>query len=419
MTHYPFYAICQEKVVDKSGKSPHWINSTQKDFIIESGKGSSIDEARDRAMCNVKESIVKSVAEKITSTTEDKTMQERQGNSFKVSGSYQSVIRSKTADLPFIKGISLNKVSDFYWEKLKDKKSGSLVYSYYLRYPFSDFELQSIILDYEMNQKKITEGLNDAIEGIDELSTIEQILIKIQTLRGIVPQLDESDKGIASMNIVKLESILKSISIEEVANQNGTIKYFLTYGDRHFKTFLKPKIKSNCATNFRAAQISDTLLLYYESSDCFEAVSNTISIEYLVGNYSIKNSFPLILTQDKVELVISGTIQLKSIEMDSLTIKNYQVLLPILSKFQDEVLVKNITIEFPGHALILFNGLTNVKLNKGLNEITLIGQSPLKRKSYEFSDGESILVSGSIIYIVQKTGETGIHKFFNEHISLN
>ena len=198
MTHSPFYAICQEKVIDKSGKAPKWINSTQKDFIIESGNGASIDEAKDRALINVKESIVKSVAEKITSTSEDKTMQEREGNSYKITGNYQSVIRSKTADLPFIKGISLNKVSDFYWEKLKDKKSGSVAYSYYLKYPFNDLELQSIILDYEMSQKKITEGLNDAIEGIDELPTIEQLLEKIQTLRGIIPQLDETDKVTAA-----------------------------------------------------------------------------------------------------------------------------------------------------------------------------------------------------------------------------
>ena len=95
-----------------------------------------------------------------------------------------------------------------------------------------------------MSQKKIAEGFNDAIEGIDELFTIEQVLEKIQTLRGIAPQLDESDKAIASMNIVKLESILKSITIEDIANQKGIIKYFLSLGDRHFKTSLKPRINS-------------------------------------------------------------------------------------------------------------------------------------------------------------------------------
>jgi len=410
---------CQEKVVDKSGKTPRWINSTQKDFIIESGKAASIEEARSRALSNVKESIVKSIAEKITSTSEDKTMQERQGNSYKISGNYQSVIRSKTADLPFIKGISLNKVSDYYWEKIKDKKSGSIVYYYYLKYPFTDFELQSIILDYEMSQKKITEGLNDATEGIDELSTIEQILEKMQIIRGIVPQLDESDKAIASMNIVKLEGVLKSITIEEVANQKGIIKYFLSLGDRHFKTSLKPRINSNCAANFRIVQTADTLLLHYDASDCFEVVSNTISIEYLVGNYSIKNSFPIIFTQNRVDLMISGTIQLKSVKMDSLNITNYQVVLPILSKYQDEILVKNVTLEFPGHSIIPFNGLSNVSMIKGLNEITLNEQISLKRKSFDFPEGQSILVSGSIIYLVPKTGETGKYKFFNEHISLN
>lgn len=409
----------QEKVIEKSGKTPSWINSTQKDFIIESGKGVSIDEARNRALSNVKESIVKSVAEKISSTSEDKTIQERQGNSYKISGNYQSIIHSKTADLPFIKGISLNKVSDYYWEKLKDKKSGTIGYYYYLKYPFSDFELQSIILDYEMSQKKITEGLNDASEGIDDISKIEQVLEKIQTLRGIIPQLDESDKAVASMNIVKLESILKSITIEEVINQKGVIKYFLAYNARHFTTSLKPKILSNCASNFRNVQIGDTILLNYDPSDCFAVVSNTISIEYIIGNYSVKNSFPLILNQSSVELSISDGIQLKSADKDTLTINNYQLLLPILLKTKDEILLKSVVLEFPGLPFIPFNGLSNVILHNGINDVLLNGQVSLKRKSYYFSAGKSILVSGSLIYVVSKTGETGTYKFFNERIILN
>jgi len=414
-----FAALSQEKAVEKSGKTPKWINSTQKDFIIESGKGVSIDEAKDRALVSVKESIVKSVAEKITSSSEEKTQQVRQDNSYKVSGNYQSVINSKTADLPFIKGISLNKVSDFYWEKLKDKKTGAIVYSYYLKYPFSDFELQSIILDYEMSQKKIEEELDEATGGIDEITTIEQILEKIQTLRGLVPQLEESEKRIASMNIVKLEGILKSISFEDIINQKGTIKYFLVNGERHFKTNLKPKVNSNCASNFRTSHVGDTVILRYDSPDCFEAVSNYISAEYVVGNYSIKNSFPLILSQNKAELVITGTIQLKSDDKDTLVVSDYEVLIPIQSKSQEEIIIKSVSIKLAGHPDIIFNSLSNVIVNNGINTVSLKGQTSLKRSSYIFSDSSDLLVSGVVTYFLPKSGETSQYKFYNEHILLN
>jgi hypothetical protein len=412
-------AISQEKVIERSGKAPKWINSTQKDFIIESGKGASIDEAKDRALINVKESIVKSVAEKITSSSEEKTQQIRQDNSYKISGNYQSVIQSRTADLPFIKGISLNKVSEFYWEKLKDKKTGVIAYSYYLKYPFADFELQNIILDYEMAQKKIEDELIDATGGIDEITTIEQILEKIQNLRGIVPQLDESEKGIASMNIMKLEGILKSISFEDIINQKGTIKYFLVNGERHYRTNLKPKLKSNCASNIRTALVGDTMVLKYDSPDCFEAVSNYISAEYLVGNYSIKNSFPLNISQSKVEVMISGTLNLKSDDKDTLVVRNYEVLIPIQSKSQDEITIKNVTIKLAGYPDIIFNNLSNVILNNGFNEISLKGQTSIKRSSYIFSDTSNIMVSGVVTYFLPKSGETGQYKFFNEHIVFN
>jgi len=412
-------AMSQEKAVERSGKTPKWINSTQKDFIIESGKGASIDEAKDRALINVKESIVKSVAEKITSSSEEKTQQVRQDNSYKVSGNYQSVINSKTADLPFIKGISLNKVSDFYWEKLKEKKTGAIVYSYYLKYPFTDFELQSIILDYEMSQKKIEDELDEATGGIDEITTIEQILEKIQVLRGIVPQLEESEKRVASMNIVKLEGILKSISLEDIINQKGTIKYFLVNKEHHFKTNLKPKINSNCASNFRTSLVGDTVILRYDSPDCFEAVSNYISAEYVVGNYSIKNSFPLFFSQNKTELVITGTIQLKSEDKDTLVVSNFEVLIPIQSKSQDEIIIKSVSIKLAGHPDITFNSLSNIIVNNSINEVSLKGQTSLKRSSYILSDSSDLLVSGVVTYLLPKSGETSQFKFYNEHILFN
>ncbi len=411
-------AYTQEKILEKSGKKPDWINSTQKDYIIESGKGVSIDEAKELAMLNVKENIVKSIAEKITSTSEIKMREERQGNSYQVSGNYQSVIQSKTDDLPFIKGISLNRVSDFYWEKIKNKKSGYIVYIYHLKYPFSELELRNIILDYELGQRKISDEFYETLEDIEEIGTIEGLLEKIQTIRRLVPHLDEKDKAIASMNIVKLESVLKSIGIDEVTNQKGIIKYFLTYDDRHFNTSLKPKVTSTCATNFRTTRAADTMLLYYDATDCFEVVSNLISIEYRSGNYTIKNSFPLILAQNKVEFLISGTIQLSSLEKNSSGVNSYQLFLPILSKFQDEILIKNVNINFTGHPAVLFNGLSNVTLNKGFNEIILTGQIPLKQNAYNFEEGSTILVSGSITYFVPTTGETGVNKFFNEHISI-
>jgi len=411
--------MSQEKAVERSGKTPKWINSTQKDFIIESGKGASIDEAKDRALINVKESIVKSVAEKITSSSEEKTQQVRQDNSYKVSGNYQSVINSKTADLPFIKGISLNKVSDFYWEKLKEKKTGAIVYSYYLKYPFTDFELQSIILDYEMSQKKIEDELDEATGGIDEITTIEQILEKIQVLRGIVPQLEESEKRVASMNIVKLEGILKSISLEDIINQKGTIKYFLVNKEHHFKTNLKPKINSNCASNFRTSLVGDTVILRYDSPDCFEAVSNYISAEYVVGNYSIKNSFPLFFSQNKTELVITGTIQLKSEDKDTLVVSNFEVLIPIQSKSQDEIIIKSVSIKLAGHPDITFNSLSNIIVNNSINEVSLKGQTSLKRSSYILSDSSDLLVSGVVTYFLSKSGETSQYKFYNEHILFN
>ena len=50
----------------------------------------------------------------------------------------------ETADIPSLKGISLNKVSEYYWEKLQDKDTKKITVAYHVKYPFSEAELQKL-----------------------------------------------------------------------------------------------------------------------------------------------------------------------------------------------------------------------------------------------------------------------------------
>jgi hypothetical protein len=117
--------------------------------------------------------------------------------------------------------------------------------------------------------------------------------------------------------------------------------------------------------------------------------------------------------------MISGTLNLKSDDKDTLVVRNYEVLIPIQSKSQDEITIKNVTIKLAGYPDIIFNNLSNVILNNGFNEISLKGQTSIKRSSYIFSDTSNIMVSGVVTYFLPKSGETGQYKFFNEHIVFN
>jgi len=92
--------IAQEKVIEKSGKKPDWVNTISKGYIIEMGKGLTADEAKDKAMDKIRESIIRSVAEQITATSSQSTVETRTGNNFQLTGDYKSAILTRTATLP-------------------------------------------------------------------------------------------------------------------------------------------------------------------------------------------------------------------------------------------------------------------------------------------------------------------------------
>jgi len=62
--------FAQDKLLEKSGKQPKWVNGLEKDFIIVTGTGPTAQDAQQNALSNVKAQIVSSVAENVKASSE-------------------------------------------------------------------------------------------------------------------------------------------------------------------------------------------------------------------------------------------------------------------------------------------------------------------------------------------------------------
>ena len=408
----------QEKVIEKSGKKPNWVNGIENGYLIESGKGSTLEEAKNQAFIRIKDNIVNSVAVKVSSQTETYTQENRVNDKYSVTGSYVEQIKTKTANLPAIKGISENKVSDFYWEKIKNKKTGIIVCYYFLKYPFSQAELDQIIFEYKEAQRRIREQLEEAIAGIDELTNIEVIIERLNILRNMSKQLEDENKAIAAANIGKLEDLLKSIYIQQSVSNQGVLKYFLVYGNRRLTTSQNPKIKSNCASNFRQQSVSDTMFIRYENKDCRSMVTNTISVDYRFDSKPVKAEFQLPSSFSESKIQFSPGTQFIIVNADSSKINAYKFVIPIMMQTNEPIELKTISITFSKRPMLIFNNLNGQTLSMGLNTIELTGEFPLKKKDYTFDSFETVLMSGSITYTNLKTNATSSYKFYNEKVAV-
>ncbi len=125
------------KVLEKSSrKAPEWVNALVKDYIIVVGSGESIESAQSNALLKIKERIITSIAENVQTSSEYYRGEKSVNGVSNFVENFETSTKTKSADISFIKGISLNKVEDFYWEKVSE--DGRIRYYYHIKYPFSE-----------------------------------------------------------------------------------------------------------------------------------------------------------------------------------------------------------------------------------------------------------------------------------------
>lgn len=151
-------AFAQFKVVEKSTKkAPAWYQQMVADYLIVSAHEPTLEEAQAACLQEVKKQIIQAVAQNITFSESSTMNQKLEGDEItEFVDIYSSNTDVKAATVPFVQGISLSKVEDYYWEKLQDKKTKEVYYNYSMKYPFTQLELKNwyVILKNVTNSTK-------------------------------------------------------------------------------------------------------------------------------------------------------------------------------------------------------------------------------------------------------------------------
>ena len=176
--------VAQTKVVESSSKrKPGWINGLEKDYIITSGSGSTVQEAQQNALNMVKEQIVSSVAENVQTTSEMKVEENTVNKVSTYLEKFATTTTTTSGPVPFLQGISLAKVEEFYWEKTENKANRSVRFEYHLKYPFPRTEIWKLVEEFKKRDVEMTKQLDDLFAAADNISNIDDIEKNIGELR--------------------------------------------------------------------------------------------------------------------------------------------------------------------------------------------------------------------------------------------
>lgn len=112
----------QTKVVERSAKKvPGWLNTAVEDYLVVSVTAGSLAEGQTKALTEITERIIQSVASNVTVSKKNTLSEVNVNGNIESSDAFTQISRIKSANLPFLKRISLSNVEEIYWEKVQDK----------------------------------------------------------------------------------------------------------------------------------------------------------------------------------------------------------------------------------------------------------------------------------------------------------
>ena len=172
----------KDRVVEKSGKTPDWLMTSDENGFSVFAKSDDINVARDRCLDDIRQYIVNTIASNITSVeTNTMDLQNRDGLETLYTA-YNSELKTAAAKLPFLTGITLSNALEVYWEKCRSREDGSFYYNYHVLYPFTLEQRNRMIKEFKEYDAEKYGLLMQLKEGYSALSDVSEIDAGIREL---------------------------------------------------------------------------------------------------------------------------------------------------------------------------------------------------------------------------------------------
>ena len=408
-----------QKVVEESSKKkPSWVNSLVKEYVIVTASSPTLDDAQQKALAKVKEQIISSVAENIQTSSEYFRSENINNNNTEFSESFQTATKTRAADIPFVKGISLSKVDAFYWEKVQiDKKNKIYKYYYHIKYPFSRKQLETMIREYEKADKALTDQLEGLLGKIPTMTSLEEMGQTVKELQALAEGFIDVDprKDKANVGIAKLKEMLKSFSIETVNNTLGEIRLILKIGEKTVTTSRKPKVNSNCAKITDVRSKTPEWTIKYNYDECYDDPDNVIKVEFRSAYGKAKNEYFFNINADKIDIFVNNDINITGGNDTGEEVKDAKCHISITSKYASSFEIEKVILNFGKEAPVIIDNINKTFKGEGKHDIDFTISQALSKEIY--SSKANPMIKGTIHYKSTKTGKKSIYKMYNQKIT--
>ncbi len=279
------------KMIESSAKdAPKWVNNLERGYITASASKPTVDEAQEAVLLGVKQQIAQSIVSNISVEVMQTSVMYQDNNGAAYSSTSRDMVKSTTDKIPFLQSISLSKAADFYWEKYYDKKSKETRIDYYIKYQFTDRELNDLVAEFNAAQAKINKTIEQMATELETFTQVEDIAKNMGILRALIPEFAEGDPRIAVIDGLnnRYRDQYKYISIEQVEASDKRVVLQPYLSGRKVSTAQVPTHKSNGADRITKRVSGGQIEVTYDDYVCKAGDDNWIDLTFRFGSQVVK-----------------------------------------------------------------------------------------------------------------------------------
>lgn len=401
----------QTKVIDKSAKkAPEWLNTAVDDYLIVTVTAQSLADAQTKALAEVTERIIQSVASNVTVSARNEMSEVNTNGSIDSKDAYTRISKMKSANLPFLKGISSTKVEDVYWLKLQDKSTKKEYYEYSVKYPFSRAEQAGLVKQFEeLDAEKVAQY--EALEQkINEIESVEEIGSCIAQLDALIEYFFDEVRLTQAKGLQKrYRQLYDALTVTGTFVEEGTYRCQVLLEGNPVKVSVRPKVTSNCAGQLSVRPSEGAFIITYDAIDCLPEEENFLDILFRIGGKKLEHK--AFLTEAggagtaTFSVVPEGKLILTadSVDVARRKLYNINIRLTLNNRGGTPFGLKAIELHVPEiSAPIVFDDIDGVYKTKGVLQIRALAEGDFtvrEKKNSAFS-----FVEGSVTFVNPQTG---------------
>lgn len=285
----------EKKVIDRSApKVPAWVSGFDEGFLTFYIEAPTLNDAQRLAEQEISSRIISAVAGNVSVKSTSSASNTDNNGRTETTEEFSYVSAINSANLPYLKGISLAKASDIYWQKVRDKGTGKEYYEYNVRYPFSKSELAGLVSQFEEYDATRQNELDTLRQRLNSVESADEIKQAVDLLEALMTYFfDETRKTEAKSLMVSYKALYNAIAMHGEFPEPGKLHVGFTIQGRSFKVYGRPTVKSNCAKRLQTKPDDGGFTISYSTEDCIPDEENSISVAIRVGSARLSGEYAI------------------------------------------------------------------------------------------------------------------------------